>query len=31
MNHEMQIEGIYHSSLEKEDVDYIIQGMLDAM
>ena len=31
INHEMQIEGIYHSALSKEDVDFFIQGMLDDM
>ena len=31
INQEMQIEAIYHIGLGKEDVDYIIQGMLDGM
>ena len=31
INHEMEIENIYHVALEKEDVDYLIQSMLDAM
>ena len=31
INHEMQIERIYHSALSKEDVDFLIQSMLDDM